>query len=433
MFKKLPVCLIVFSLGFSTVAMANTADVKTLVDQKKFQKAYELAVEHLDQLEGDPEFDLQYAIAAIDSGHLSEGIFALDRVLLLEPGHPVAKLELARAYFMLGQFEKSQFLFEEVQKQDPPKNVAMRIAQFLALIEQKTSIPPTRFSSFIELWTGYDSNINSGPGNQTTLVTLTDNALGRGDQYAQVKLGASVDHQYSADGGLNFSFNADLRYYDTESEQDYRNITVSGGHTWYAEDEQYLVNFIAQQYSLDYEDYRDLVGLNLGWNKQLSQNMVIRSFLGVNQLTYDDASWKDATQISGGFNLLYGGQGSWNPIYFAGLFVGDEEPDTPGILADGQVDRRFLGGNVGVQLSPLKNVTVTPALTFQTSKYQGDDWIYSIKRKDDFTLFNLNVSWDVAESWVVLANYSYTEADSNIELYEYDRQQIMLGLRYNFQ
>jgi hypothetical protein len=411
----------------------NIEEMKSLVDQDKFQKAYELATESLDQFEGDPEFDLYYAIAAIDTGRLSEGIFALDRILLLKPDNSVAKLELARAYFLIGQFEKSKYLFEQVRSLNPPENVSIRIAQFLAMIDQRTTVSDTKFSSFVEVWAGYDSNINSGPDSQATLVALTESALGRGDMFSQLKLGGSVEHQYSADGALNFSINADLRYYDTEPTQDYRNITVSGGHTWYQQDQQYLLNFVAQQYSLDYEDYRDLLGVNLGWNKQLSKNSVLKSFIGVNQLSYDDASWKDATQTSAGLNFLYGGEGSWDPIYFAGIFVGEEDPKTSGILADGQVDRVFYGGNLGVQLSPVSNATLTPALTYQSSRYQGDDWIYGIKRKDDLILFNLNLTWQLDKSWVALANYSYTEADSNIELYGYDRQQIMVGIRYNFQ
>jgi len=432
-FNKLSMYLVLCSLGISSAAVGKIEELRSLVDQNEFQQAYELAISNLDQYEGVPAFDLQYAIAAIDSGRLSEGVFALDRVLLLEPDNAVAKLELARAYFLLGQFEKSKFLFEQVQTLNPPENVAVRISRFLAMIEERTSIPPTRFNSFVELWAGYDGNINSGPGTQTNLITLSDSALGRGDQFSQVKLGSSVEHQYSDDGALSFSFNADLRYYDTEPSQDYRNISVSGGHTWYDDNQQYVLNFIAQQYSLDYEDYRDMLGANLGWNKQLSKNSVLKSFVGVNQLTYDDATWKDATQTSAGINYLYGGSGGWNPIYFVGAFIGEEDPDVSGILSDGQVARKFYGGNLGVQLSPLEKLTVTPALTYQTSKYKGDDWIYAIKRKDDFTQFNLNLSWEVDKSWVVLANYSYTEADSNIELYEYDRQQIMLGMRYNFQ
>jgi tetratricopeptide (TPR) repeat protein len=433
-FSKLPVFVAAGLLAVSSHISAATIDqLKILVDQGEYEKAYQLAQTQLDEYEGDPAFDLQYGIAAIDSGHISEGVFALDRVLLLEPNNGLAKLELARAYYQLGQFEKAQRLFEQVKRQNPPKNVLNRINQYLALIDKKTSIPPTQFTSFIELLAGYDSNINSGPAGQTNVVTLTDSALGRGDPFSQVRLGGNVIHPYAPDAALNFSFNADMRYYDTESAEDYRNITVSGGHTWYAENQQYLLNFTAQQYRLDNEDYRDMLGASVGWNYQLSRNAVLKSFLGINDLTYDDASWKDATQLSAGFNYLHGGSGSWNPIYFVGTFVGQEEPETAGILANGQIDRVFYGGNLGVQLSPGKNLTITPALTYQASDYQGDDWIYNRKREDELTLFNLNMAWTMSKAWMLTLNYSYTEADSNIELYEYDRQQVMLGLRYNFQ
>lgn len=434
MLKKMCVYLVASTLGFSSTAFAGEISLlKKMFDQGDYQQAYATALEFLDQYEGDPAFDLQYGIAAIDSGHISEGVFALDRVLLIEPNNGLAKLELARAYYMLGQFEKSKLLFEQVKSLSPPDNVLTRINQYLAQIDQATSVPSTRFTSFVELLAGYDSNINSGPGGQTTVVTLSDSALGRGDPFSQVRVGGAIDHPYSPDGSLNFSFNADLRYYDTERSEDYRNITVAGGHTWHGDNYQYLLNFTAQQYSLDYEDYRDLLGVNVGWNYQLSKNSILKTFAGLNQLTYDDTDWKDSTQLNLGVNYLYGGAGSWNPIYFVGAFVGQEEPETAGILANGQIDRVFYGGNLGVQLSPGKNFTLTPAITYQASDYQGEDWIYNIKRKDDFALFNLNMAWAIDRSWVVSLNYSYAKADSNIELYEYDREQVLLGLRYNFQ
>ncbi|MFY0676659.1 MAG: DUF560 domain-containing protein [Neptuniibacter sp.] len=432
--KKLCVYMVASTLGLSSAIKADEIDhLKSLVDQGDYQQAYALALTHLDQLEGDPAFDIQYGVAAIDSGHISEGVFALDRVLLVEPGNALARLELARAYYMLGQFEKSKHLFEQVKSLSPPDSVVERINLYLAQIDHETSVPPTRFTSFVELLTGYDSNINSGPGGQTTVVTLSDSALGRGDPFSQVRLGGAIEHPYSQGGSFNVGFNADLRYYDTEKTEDYRNLTLSGGHTWHGDNQQFLMNFTAQQYALDNEEYRDLLGLNLGWNYQLTKNSILKTFVGLNQLTYEDTDWKDSTQTNLGVNYLYGGTGSWSPIYFAGAFVGQEEPETAGVLADGQIDRVFYGGNLGVQLSPGENVTITPALTYQASDYQGDDWIYNIKRKDDFTLFNLNMAWAMTQSWVMSFNYSYAKADSNIELYEYDRQQVMLGLRYNFQ
>lgn len=433
MFRRLAECLIVSFLWLPLSASASVInELSVLIEQGKSKQAYQLSLEHIDAFEGDPAFDLQYGTAAIDSGEISEGVFALERVRFLDPDNAIATLELARGYYLLAQYEKAKQLFKQVQHLSPPTAVKKRIQQYLSLIDQKTTIPPTQFNNFVELWAGYDSNINSGPSDQTTVVTLNDNALGRSDPYQQLRIGANIDHAYHPDRSLLFGMNADMRFYESEDEQNYRNVSFNGGHLWKNDNEQYLLNFILQNYSLDNEDYRTLTGINGVWSKQISNNSLMKAFVGINSLSYDVQSWKDAKQVNVGANYLLAGDGRWSPLYFAGAFVGVEDPETQGVLADGQVDRLFYGGNIGVQLTPLKDLSITPVLTYQASNYEGLDWIYNIKRKDDFAMFNLNLEWVLRPSWTLLANYSFTKAGSNIELYDYDREQVMLGMRYNF-
>lgn len=431
--KRVSIGLLTGLFFSAWVSAGITESIKSLNDQGKFAEAYKLAQNQLDSFEGDPKFDLQYGVAAIDSGHISEGIFALERVVFLEPNNALAKLELARAYFLLKQFDKSRTLFNQVKAANPPPVVMARINQFLEQITNKTTIPPTKFSGFAELWAGYDDNINSGPGGQTQVVTLSDSALGRGDQFNQIRLNGSVEHAYSPQESLLFSANADFRYYHTEPEQNYKSFTVNGSHLWKRDSEQYQLGFTTQNYQIDRENYRTLIGMNGVWSKQLTPNSVLKSFAGVNSLNYASLTWKDATQINLGTNYLYAGSGKWQPLYFVGGFLGDESPKVDGVLAAGQVDRLFFGANAGVQLTPYQDVTFTPSVTYQGSRFEGNDWIYNIKRKDDFYMLNLNLEWVMHPSWSLLANYSFTDVNSNIEIYEYDRQQIMFGLRYNFQ
>lgn len=432
MFRSLSAGALVGLLSLSVNSYADVSQIQGLLDAGKSEQAYELANQMLAESEGEPAFDLAYGAAAIDSGRISEGVFALERVLLIEPENHLAKLELARGYFFLKQYELAETLFAEVQTQNPPPLVQARINTYLDRIKQSQMAAATRINSFIELWAGYDSNINSGPDAQTNVVTLTSDALGRGDQYNQVRAGITVDHDYSSSGSLFFSGSTDMRFYHTEDEQDYKSFNFSGGHRWNLDKQQYQLGATIQKYDLGYEDYRTLLGLNLGWNKQLSERSVLRTSLNLNDLTYDQTSYKDASQWTLSANYLYAGQSDWNPIWFAGLFIGDEDPDTAGVLANAEVDRKFYGGSLGVQLSPNSTLLLTPSLVYQASDYRGEDWIYNVKRKDDYTSFNLSAEWRVQKNWSVLMNYNYALAESNIELFEYDRQQVMLGLRYNF-
>ncbi|WP_420600408.1 surface lipoprotein assembly modifier [Neptuniibacter sp.] len=432
MLRKILLHLIAIWVFVSSNAHADLSQIQALLDENKAEQAYKIASSLLDEYEGVTEFDLMYGSAAVDSGNVSEGVFALERVLLVEPDNNLAKLELARGYFFLQQYELSETLFVEVKGQNPPPLVQARINTYLARINQQQMASATRFNSFIELWAGYDNNINSSPDGQTNVVTLTADALGRGEQYNQVRAGITVDHDYSIAGSLFFSGSADMRFYHTEDEQDYKSFNFSGGHRWNLDKQQYQLGVTIQNYDLGYEDYRTLLGLNFGWNKQLSKRSVLRTTLSLNDLSYDQTTYKDASQLTLSTNYLYAGQNDWKPVWFAGLFIGDEDPDTAGVLANAEVDRKFYGGSFGVQLSPSSSMVFTSSLVYQVSDYRGEDWIYNIKRKDEYSSFNLNAEWRVQKNWSLLMNYNYALAESNIELFEYDRQQVMLGMRYNF-
>ncbi len=433
MLRRFSGCLAVSVFCLSTTVVADgVAQLKALVDSGNYQKAYELALSQLEAFEGDPAFDLQYATAAIDTGHVSEGLFALERVLLLQPDNQLARLEQARGYYLLAQFERSRQLFLQVLGAEPPATVKLRIEQYLALIDQKTRVPSTQISGFVELYGGYDDNINTGPDDQTSVVTLSNEALGRGDAFSQLRFGVNLDHAYTPENSLFLGFSADARYYQSEPEQDYRNLSLTGGHLWKNGGQEYRLGAVLQTYNLDGDSYRDLAGINAGWSRVLGRDSVIRAFAGVHKLRYDELSWRDATQVNLGVNYLWAGRGDWRPIYFTGGFIGREIPEDSGVLADAEVDRLFYGGHLGVQLKPAERLTLTPALTYQASDYEGRDWIYGVRRKDDLAILNLNLEWGLENDWALLANYSYSYADSNIELYEYDRQQLMLGVRYKF-
>lgn len=435
MFRRLTVYALLSGtslLASAPVQASGVAMIKELIESQKFHEAYLLASAYLEDQEGDADFDLQYGVAAVDSGNVSEGVFALERVVFLQPDNLVARLELARGYYHLSQYERSRQLFEQVLEFNPPPNVRQRIQQYLTSISTATAYPVTRFTSFIELWAGYDSNINSGPDSQTDVVTLTQDALGRGGGFNQLVAGAGVEHHYQPDARLDFAAALDQRRYHDEPEQDYRSIQISGSHTWLQPQQQFQLGFSVQAYNRDDARYRDMLSMDVSWTRQLSEHSVFKAFAGISLLEYVDQHWRDASLASLGGSYLRLGEGRWSPLYFGSVFIGQETPQTPGILANAEVDRLLYGTSLGVQLTPLNGLTMTPLFTYQASDYAGDHWIYRIKRRDDYIALNLNMEYQFDEALALLGQLSYSQSDSNIELYEYDRDQALLGLRYQF-
>ena len=73
---------------------------------------------------GDPEYDFLLGSAALGIGKNTEAVFALERVLAVQPNSAPARALIARAYFNLKETETARREFENVKKQDVPPEVS---------------------------------------------------------------------------------------------------------------------------------------------------------------------------------------------------------------------------------------------------------------------------------------------------------------------
>ena len=129
--------LLVFSLfACAPLAMAQT-DIETLQALNRAGRtadALALANQMLPLREGEPAFDLEYGVAAVDTGIVSEGIFALERVIMNQLSNLYARLELARAYFAAGEDDRAKAEFDRVLATNPPQDVRDNVRPYLDTI-----------------------------------------------------------------------------------------------------------------------------------------------------------------------------------------------------------------------------------------------------------------------------------------------------------
>ena len=164
--------IVFLSAVFFTSAFADalTDRAKRLLEQKQPRQAYELLLPQESARAGDPEFDYLLGIAAIDSGEAERGVFALERVLAVQPNNHVARAEIARAYLALGERDSARREFETVRQQQVPADVKAAIDGYLSAI---ASADVTQILGFFELGYGYDTNVNSATGsNQIAVPSL---------------------------------------------------------------------------------------------------------------------------------------------------------------------------------------------------------------------------------------------------------------------
>ncbi len=123
-------------------ADAVTDNAKALLDKGEAKAAYALLEPLEPQRAGDPEYDFLLGLAALEIGKNTNAVFALERVLAVDPNHARARAEIARAYAALGEASTAKQEFEAAKRQGVPPEVANTIDRMLAAIDARRGQGP---------------------------------------------------------------------------------------------------------------------------------------------------------------------------------------------------------------------------------------------------------------------------------------------------
>ena len=123
----LSIFLTVFSLSASAKISVGFPVLEKNIIANNFAKAYQRATQLRNQYEGDPRFDYLYGLAALNTAHNNEAVFALERVVANSPKLTRARLDLAIAYIKIKNPNAALEQFKIALRQKPPKAVQQNI------------------------------------------------------------------------------------------------------------------------------------------------------------------------------------------------------------------------------------------------------------------------------------------------------------------
>jgi len=434
---------IIFLICFSAVFFAHADEVADSIfdmeklslffDHYKRKQAFNYASQYLSEQEGDPYFDYYYGVSAIDSGFASKGVFALERVLLVFPEDSVTRLELARGYFVLKEYARSRQEFEAVLSTSPPESVKRTAYLYLDKIRLEESRYKTTVSGFAEVGAGYDSNVNSAPGN-TFNGFLTPSSIEQGDNFYNLAAQVQVVYPFLPGWRANVSAtgllkkNQDLNKFDTATG------ILQTGLSLTSEASLYTIDLVAQEFQLDGDNYRRLLGVNTGWRYDINELSNFSTSLQFANLKYDIFPILDSNLYS--LNVGYTEQFSvpTTPVFFSNIKIGKEDAKSGRAAAQSDTDRDIYSLNLGLTLSLSTKFLIQAAAGVQNSQYTGNNALLNNndKRKDNFVSANLNFLWLINYKWRLETRISYVDNRSNIELREYDRTMTSVNLNYNY-
>jgi outer membrane protein len=429
--QLLPVLIAALLTFFSAAVFADTAlleKARALQASGKAAEAYQMLQKQSDKYAGNPDYDYLLGTTAIDAGIPLQAVFALERVLDIQPNNAAARAELARAYFLIGENQAARAEFEQAKKAEMPVAARSVIDTYLSSIDQRILGGKQQTLAYVEAGLGYDSNINSAnASSQITLpgFVITNNAPEKNAAVGRVEAGGSFSRALKTN--LDVYGNGKLEFYQPNDASKYatRNTDGTVGLHFLRGREQYRLALVAQNYAVDSTTARNLAGINGQWQHTIDARNMLSLFAQYASLKYPDRSSLDASQLATGLSWVHAMDGNYQPvIYLAGYLGKEDEKDS----ANKKAGRNYVGLRAGGSLRSSERLSWSGVLAYQTSDYHGPDF-FGITHNDNYINLELTANYQLAKGWIIQPKVTYTNNDSNVDISSYTRTQAMINMR----
>ncbi len=380
---------------------------------------------------GEKEYDYLLGLSLLDSGQAGQSVFAFQRVLAIDPNFAGARMELARAYFDMSEYNLSRAEFTTLQGLSPPANIQLAIEKYLSAIRNRTLRDKQGWSGYVQMGAGNDSNANSGPTVNSFLgFDLAEQSRGTASSVVSTVAGISYDlpvsyfRTYYARSNLTHRANNDATFSSSLSYDISAGMTQSfkGGNS---------TNLSIQLYSTDVDGSSNNTGFNLNgqYNLRFSPANQLGLFARFGIIDYVETfDVKDVEQTVAGASWIHILGIRSRPSLIITLMAGQDEPD----LVTSPYGRDFGGIRFTAATALTHRLNVFASIGSTMSVYEGQFFGIEEDREDDYSNFALGINWRFTKNWAFKALFNLSENSSNIDIFSYEKSELMLIARSDF-
>ncbi len=418
--------------GAAALLLPNAA-VAQQADEAQAEAAYQSLAAQTPTRAGDPAFDYELGIAALDAGRFGEAIIAFQRVLAVQPNNAAARAELARAYALAGDIDTAREQFATVVD-DPslPDPVRQRFTGFVRQFDRAIGGGGSDVSGFVDARVGYDDNINTATEQGQITIPLFSflgpgqlgaGAVAQSDEFYDITAGISgvtaigrQDRLFASALG-NWRDNLSSAAFDQAA----LTGTVGYAHT-FANRDVVSISAQAQQFWLDDDGFRSAVGAIAQYTKPLARGQALNLSAQWNRLNFDNDPLRDADRFAVGVGLV-------GKVFVANLTGGKEE--TRRQAGDAQ-SFTFGSVNVGAEVPVSSRVALVGGAAFDLRRYDTEDALFLTERQDERLDLRGGIKLAITDQIFLQPSASYTRNWSNIALFDFDRWTVSVGARLEF-
>lgn len=415
-------------------------DAAALIKAGKPDLAYKLLEPFEFDRSGEERFDYLLGIAALDSGKPDKATLALERVLAEDSTNASARMDIARAYYQLGDMQRAKIEFGTVLDENPSDAARATIQKYLEDIAARENAKKTRISGYLDGTVGRDTNINNGSGFPSNIITPTlipKNAK-LADNYLGVAAGGEIKHDLNANIQLYAGADISKRNYILQNSYESFSTRERAGMIYGTGTDHYRIGVSGRQNKQGGASYYSSSGVNAEWRHAPDASRQFSLFGQYERYRYAQSTLQanDIDQIVAGVGML-NMLGNGKSALSGSLYVGTENDVGPATLlrpAGGRTDgaKHFLGLRVGGQAIVNPSAKLFLSAGEQVGRFSDVNPLISGYRLDRLGDLTVGMDWYLGKLWMVrpqLARYINT---SNVGTYSYDRNDYSLTIRRYF-
>lgn len=413
-------------------------EADALINNGKPSEAYSLLLPLDFEYSGNTRFDYLLGIAALDSGHADKATLAFERVLAVDPNFAGARLDMARAYFKLGDMARAKTEFDEVMKQNPPEAARATIQKYLAAIDAKMHALDSNITAYLETAFGHDTNANTATS-QTLIpipalgnlpITLSSTSRQSADDYLGFNGGANITQPVNQTTALYAGIDARQRSYLTINDFNSATANVNAGGVFtLGQKDSLKVGVQGGTYYLYTAHYFDNAGYNGEWRHVFSPSNQMTVFAQQVGYRFQDPNgnqrFDQEMQGASWMHVMKDGKS----MLFASLFHGQEYDVTRRRPDGGKI---LNGLRIGGQYVWNDKVEVFANTGFTDGYYSRANVFFLNTRHDTLTDATIGTAWHWTKQWILRPQVAWSSNQSNLAIYSYDRTDASVTLRRDF-
>lgn len=388
---------------------------------QSYEQAYPLLEALNDQAPENPEINFLLGRCALELKRYDEAIAAFDRVLIINPNHNRSRLELARLYSEIGQYELARTELDTVLSGQLPSNVRDTVLTFKSNLDKRLS--RSTFNGVLFFGGGYDSNANNDIGNKEFLIPSFNLWINGNEKISDTSVFAMTVLNYAYDFGDRGGWSVDnsvVGYTKSNFKESKNNLSLFSYSlipTWSASNYQLRFPLTYDRVYIDNKGYTYNLSSTLNGTYTLDPISQVEGGYTYKRGYYDDDKGLDVSShsIFTSYKKAFGE----DPIVISlnGAYTINNE------IFSNRSDVSSRGYSYGAEIFKAFSNQIRTSLAYMHSStsYEDRDVLFENRRHDTRENYEVRLSKQLQSDLSVNAIMGYVQNHSNQAPYTYDK------------